>query len=72
MSEVKCQRCGHPAIMHAIMGQRCELCAGRPGLHASASALRRPDRRWIDIRQAERGAVPVPVRTLLRGLIAEK
>jgi A/G-specific adenine glycosylase len=29
---------------------------------------RRSGRRWVGIRQAERGAVPVPVRTLLRNL----
>ena len=34
------------------------------------STVRRPDRRWIDLRQAECGAVPVPVRTLLRDLMA--
>ena len=46
MTEATCQHCGHSAIMHATMGQRCELCAGCPGLHAPASAARPPGYLW--------------------------
>ena len=46
VSEATCQNCGHPAIMHAMMGHRCEICAGCPGLHAAAPVARPPGYLW--------------------------
>jgi hypothetical protein len=46
VSEATCQNCGHPAINHARIEQRCELCAGCPGLNAPAPAARPPGYLW--------------------------
>jgi len=61
-----------PALEHGFTHFQLTVWPLLCDVRRTPSAVRRPDRRWIDIRQAERGAVPVPVRTLLRGLIAEK
>ena len=61
-----------PALEHGFTHFQLTVRPLLCDVRRTASAVRRPDRRWVDIRQAERGAVPVPVRTLLRGLIAEK
>lgn len=46
MSEVTCQHCGYTAIVHATMGQRCELCAGCPGLHVPSPVARPTGYLW--------------------------
>jgi A/G-specific adenine glycosylase len=58
-----------PAIEHGFTHFQLRAWPLLCDVRRTVSAVRRPDRRWVDIRQAERGAVPVPVRTLLRGLI---
>ena len=64
--------CALPALEHGFTHFQLTVWPLLCDVRRTPSAVRRPDRRWVDIRQAERGAVPVPVRTLLRGLIAEK
>jgi len=61
-----------PALEHGFTHFQLTVWPLLCDVRRTPSAARRHDRRWVDIRQAERGAVPVPVRTLLRGLIAEK
>ena len=58
-----------PALEHGFTHFQLTVRPLLCDVRRTPSAVRRPDRRWIDIRQAERGAVPVPVRTLLRGLM---
>jgi A/G-specific adenine glycosylase len=61
-----------PALEHGFTHFQLTVRPLLCDVRRTPSAVQRPDRRWVDIRQAERGAVPVLVRTLLRGLIAEK
>lgn len=62
-----------PALDHGFTHFRLKV---RPLLCAVVGRIpgraRQTGRRWVGIRQAERGPVPVPVRTLLRNLIAKK
>jgi hypothetical protein len=45
VTETTCQHCGHPAILHAMTGLRCELCDCL-GLHAPPPAARPAGYLW--------------------------
>jgi hypothetical protein len=76
VSEATCPNCGHPAIMHAMMGHRCEVCAGCPGLHAAAPVARPPGYLWeivedrCRVRHVHRRHSAVPTRGSVQGLRA--
>ena len=58
-----------PALEHGFTHFRLTVRPVLCAVENVSTALRPRGRRWIDIRRAERGAVPVPVRTLLRNLM---
>jgi A/G-specific adenine glycosylase len=59
-----------PALEHGFTHFRLKVRPILCAVDGIVAIARHTGRRWIDIREAERGAVPVPVRTLLRDLLA--
>lgn len=39
---MKCVHCGHPAILHGLLGSQCEVCATCPGLDAPEAPTTKP------------------------------
>jgi A/G-specific adenine glycosylase len=61
-----------PALEHGFTHFRLRVRPVLCAVQNTPRGSRVRGRRWIDLREAERGAVPVPVRTLLRDLMERK